>query len=83
MKYALTFTIDPNTCDWESVDTVLFEYPDTDTLPEGEELKDLVMTVIHTEGWRLDTAQEVASDSSLWFIRNCADTDVVINKKGE
>lgn len=81
MKYALTFTSDSNTCNWDTVDTVLFDYPDT--LPEDKELEVIVAEVISRHGWRKDTAQEIASDDTLWFIRNCADTDVVINKKGE
>lgn len=81
MKYALTFTIDPNTCDWESVDTVLFEYPDN--LPEDKNLENLVAKVLNSYGYDLDLSKQIAGDSELWYVLNCNDVDIIIEKEGE
>lgn len=81
MKYALTITSDPNAYDWGDTDTILFEYPDT--LPERDvDVVELVERVLQQYGWKGVDVEDAVKNG--WcFIRNCADTDVVINKKGE
>lgn len=82
MRYAITFTTDPNAYDWGDTDTIIV---DVDDYPEegGDRWYDdkckLVEVVRKYRGYDEGTY----IDSNYIFVRNVDDIDITINEKGE
>lgn len=80
MRYALTFTSDPNAYDWGDTDTVIVE---VDTLrDEGNRLwhdhPEVIEEALIKYGRSPEEARAIAK-SDYWFVRNIDDVDVVID----
>lgn len=82
MRYALTFTSDPNAYDWGDTDTIIVEteligHRDT----QGRRWYDVpasVEKVLIKYGRSPEQAREIAN-SDHWFVRNVDDVDVAID----
>lgn len=77
MRYALTFTSDPNAYDWGDTDTIIFTVPrQVGDLTRAEEDR-LVENVLCAYGKNWKEARDIA-ESDNWFMRNVDDIDVTM-----
>lgn len=80
MRYALTFTSDPNAYDWGDTDTIILE---TDTLRDESgklwyDCPKAIEKILIEYGRSPEEAKAIAK-SDYWFVRNVDDVDVAID----
>lgn len=76
MRYALTFTTDNNDS-WGTTDTIIFETDSDKTKYTLDELDDLVYDILKAYGVE---GAEIIATSGWWYLRNCDDIDVRVEK---
>lgn len=76
MRYALTFTTDVND-GWGTTDTIIFETDSDKTKYTLDELDNLVYDILKAYGVE---GAEIIATSGWWYLRNCEDIDVRVER---
>lgn len=76
MRYALTFTTDNND-GWGTTDTIIFETDSDNTKYTLDDLDDLVYDILKAYGVE---GAEIIATSGWWYLRNCEDIDIRVEK---
>lgn len=76
MRYALTFTTDVNDS-WGTTDTIIFETDSDKTKYTLDELDNLVYDILKAYGVE---GAEIIATSGWWYLRNCDDIDVRVER---